>query len=118
MNNNVKIHLTIEMESGALVRKGFGQEYSVNPDAIELAKKEGINLPTKYTHRNLVNKPSFKVVQINQESYDWFRSYESMPNGYKSVWRNSDATKRLEIWLGIICADNRGKSFTYQILED
>ncbi len=109
------------MESGALVRKSIGQEYSVNPDVLQYAKDNRISLPDKYTHRNLVNKPSFKTVQISSYAYRHFMSYESRPHSvpkYWDNWRNMTSIERLEAWLNIICIENRGKSFTYEILED
>ncbi len=125
MNNNVKIHLTIEMESGALVRKGIGQEYSVNPEAIESARKEsGVILPDKFIHRNLVNKPSFKTIQINEEAYYYFQSFDSRPqaysfkNGYWKNWGRMTAEERLVAHLNIICISEGGKSFTFEVFED
>ncbi len=126
MNNNIKIHLTIEMESGALVRKSIGQEYSVNPAAIEDIKRNTSMVcepPSKFVHRNLVNKPSFKVVQLGESAYNWFRSYESRPDlrafyAYRKEWGRYTPDERLEKWLNIICCEAGGKSFTYEVFED
>ncbi len=123
MNNNVKIHLTIEMESGALIRKSIGQEYSVDPSAVEDMAKQGIAHSGKFVHRNLINKPSFKVVQIGEDAYNYFRSFESRPNlrqfyAYRKAWGSFTPDERLEKWLNIICCEAGGKSFVYEVFED
>jgi hypothetical protein len=116
MNNNVKVHLTIEMESGALVRKDVAQEFGVRDE-------KGVEV-NKFQHRSLFNKPSFKVIQLNEDAYKHFRSFDSRGNlpgscrKYREEWGRITADQRLERWLNIICLAERGKSFVYEVFED
>jgi hypothetical protein len=95
-NNDIKVRLTINMESGALVREG----------------------------ERLYNKPSFKVINLGVDCYNFYKSYDSqaaLPGSFYSIrkqFRSMGAQARLEAWFQVICAENRGKSYNYHIFED
>lgn len=78
----------------------------------------------KFRHYPLTNKPSFKVIQISEDSYNFFRDFASRPQqnifrqGYWKNWGRMTCDQRLEAWLNIICIEQNGKTFTYEIFED
>lgn len=130
MNNTIKISLTIELEGRTLVRKSEPEiiKYSIFEKGLLLInggpkfnkKQNGLTIVKKgeCKHYPLVIKPATQHINMTGEAYKYMISKEC-PYWEKSyTWTKMKPKQRLESHLKRICEHYKGKSFTYQILED
>lgn len=124
MNNITKVSLTIEVEGRTLVRKSDVEVISTIFKKFPAKKlKNGKEIPERVkkidiTHNSLMSKPAKVHVNLNMEAYNYMISPECPYWAKPKKWVNMDKIARLEAHLQRICEHTRGKSFTYEILED
>ena len=126
MTNEIKILLTINLEGGTLVRK-------IEPDVLTvLFTKRDLNPKKQYTkdegkqivkkqkvkYYGYETKPVVKHTNLTKDAYDYMISKECPVGVRIKQWNKMSNTERLEWHLQKVCDHSRGKSFTYQILED
>lgn len=125
MNNTTKILLTIELEGGTLV-KGEPQvkEYVLTKNDFMFKKKlkgkEGNKIVKKgkYIHYDYTTKPAFQHINMSRDAYLYFISNECPEWSIPKIWSKLTPKERLEIHLLRTCQHFRGKSFSYEILDD
>lgn len=120
MNNETKILLTINLEGGTLLKKRVATTVFETPRKLGKGKK---GPGRKITYDILVPKEVTQTLKLTKDAYNYFVSAEGMPFrlttkvGMK-MWAKMTTNERVEEHLKDICSDLRGKSFTYQIVED
>lgn len=125
MNNQLKVLLTINgIEGATLHSKGkskipfvirkkdlYAKEYT-GKDADKIIRSGA---------RRVINYdvvPASKSIKLTVDAYNYMTSSER-PEWYKKKdWGLLSPTQRLELHLQRTCEHERGKSFTYNILED
>ena len=125
MNNQLKVLLTINgIEGATLHSKGkskipfvirkkdlYAKEYT-GKDADKIIRR-GARRVINY---NVV--PASKSIKLTVDAYNYMTSSER-PEWYsKKDWGLLSPTQRLELHLQRTCEHERGKSFTYNVLED
>lgn len=126
MNTEIKVLLTINLEGGALI-KGTPETkkyFLTKKDLFPSQKFKGdsgkkIIRSGKYTTYPLVAKDAKQKISLCREAYDYMTS-PVCPKWYRSLkeWKKMTEIQRLEVHLKRVCESYRGKSFTYQIVED
>ena len=125
MNNQVKVLLTINgIEGATLHSKGkskisfvirkkdlFAKEYT-GKDADKIIRR-GVRRVN-----NLEAVSASKRINLTVDAYNYMTSAERPEWYFKKDWVLLNPTQRLELHLQITCEHERGKSFTYNILED
>lgn len=129
MNNQIKILLTISGIEGATLHKvgSYKIQYSLTKEDLHF-KNHGKKY-TKEDKDKIVYKgvrkcdryesvPCSKSIKLTYDAYNYFTSTD-VPEWYlKKDWKRLSSIERLELHLQRMCDANRGKSFTYSILED
>ena len=125
MNNQLKVLLTINgIEGATLHSKGktkipfvirkkdlFAKEYT-GKDADKIIRR-GVRRVI-----NLEAVPVSKSIKLTVDAYNYMTSTERPEWYFKKDWVLLSPTQRLELHLQRTCEHERGKSFTYNILED
>lgn len=125
MNNQLKVLLTINgIEGATLHSKGkskipfvirkkdlFAKEYT-GKDADKIIRR-GVRRVI-----NLEAVPVSKSIKLTVDAYNYMTSAERPEWYFKKDWVLLSPTQRLELHLQRTCEHERGKSFTYNILED
>lgn len=125
MNNQVKVLLTINYIEGAtlhskgkskipfVIRKKdlYAKEYT-GKDADKIIRR-GVRRVN-----NLEAVPVSKRINLTVDAYNYMTSAERPEWYFKKDWVLLSPIQRLEHHLQRICEHNRGKGFTYSILED
>ncbi len=125
MNNQLKVLLTINgIEGATLHSKGktkipfvirkkdlYAKEYT-GKDADKIIRRGA---------RRVINYdvvPASKSIKLTVDAYNYMTSSERPEWYFKKDWGLLSPTQRLELHLQRTCEHERGKSFTYNILED
>lgn len=125
MNNQLKVLLTINgIEGATLHSKGkskipfvirkkdlFAKEYT-GKDADKIIRR-GVRRVI-----NLEAVPVSKSIKLTVDAYNYMTSAERPEWYFKKDWVLLSPTQRLELHLQRTCEHERGKSFTYNVLED
>lgn len=126
MNNQVKVLLTINgIEGATLHSKGklkipfvlrkkdlYAKEYT-GKDAEKIIRKGWRKL------NNIESVPCSKSIKLTYDAFEYMTDANSRPEWYKPKdWGRLTPINRLEIHLQRLCEANRGKEFTYTILDD
>jgi len=126
MNNDPKVLLTVILEGGTLHRvvneskKWYLTKKDLNPkrtftgdDGNKIVKSG------KYRSYSLVPVDCNLKTTLTKDAYDYMTS-SYVPDWYpnKKAWGRMSAKERLEAHLSRICLSHRGKSFTYQIIDN
>ena len=127
MSNNTKIHLTIYLESGILVRQNEVEQikYQLTERDFNPKKQwkhgEGFNIIEEgyISHKPLIAKgKTTQHLNLNEKCYDAFISINCPFWITKWEWKNMNKTQKLKANLQRICETLGGKSYDYQIIED
>ena len=125
MNNQLKVLLTINgIEGATLHSKGkskipfvirkkdlYAKEYT-GKDADKIIRRGA---------RRVINYdvvPASKSIKLTVDAYNYMTSSERPEWYQKKDWGLLSPTQRLELHLQRTCEHERGKSFTYNVLED
>lgn len=125
MNNQLKVLLTINgIEGATLHSKGktkipfvirkkdlFAKEYT-GKDANKIIRR-GVRRVI-----NLEAVPVTKSIKLTVDAYNYMISADKPEWYFKKDWGLLSSIQRLELHLQRTCEHERGKSFTYNILED
>ena len=133
MNTEPKILLTINLEGGILLRgePEVRKYYLTKKDLFPNQKFKGTSgnkviRSGKYIHTPLHQSEAKQKITLCKDAYDymtsleipkWFMPYKQLKARLKE-WAALTPTQRLEAHLTRTCEHFRGKSFTYQIIED
>lgn len=133
MNTEPKILLTINLEGGVLLRgeREVRKYYLTKKDLFPNQKFKGnsgdkIIRSGKYVHTPLVQSEAKQKITLCKEAYDYMTSTEVpkwyMPYKPQKVrdkeWCSLSEEARLNVHLKRTCEHFRGKSYTYQIIDD
>lgn len=125
MDNHIKVLLTINgIEGATLHSKGkskipfvirkkdlYAKEYT-GKDADKIIRRGA---------RRVINYdvvPASKSIKLTVDAYNYMTSSERPEWYLKKDWGLLSPTQRLELHLQRTCEHERGKSFTYNVLED
>lgn len=125
MNNQLKVLLTISgIEGATLHSKGKSKIPFVirkkDLYAKEYTGKDADKIIRRGVRRviNLEAVPVSKSIKLTADAYNYMISAERPEWYFKKDWGLLSPTQRLELHLQRTCEHERGKSFTYNILED
>lgn len=76
----------------------------------------------KSIHYNLVAKPAYRAINVNQYAYNYMTSSESYEPWMREKWTKKQfsdlsSEERLKIHLGRLCEHYNGKGYTYVIIN-
>lgn len=125
MNNEIKVCLTIELEGSTIVRSGsYNIPYVITKQDINPLKKfkgnQGKEIVKKGSipHKKVTITPAYQHINITTDSYNYMVSKECPYWEKIKDWMRMSKKARLESHLLKTCEHFRGKSFTYEVLED
>ena len=125
MNNQLKVLLTINgIEGATLHSKGKTKIPFVirkkDLHAKEYTGKDANKIIRRGVRRviNLEAVPVSKSIKLTVDAYNYMTSADKPEWYFKKDWGLLSPTQRLELHLQRTCEHERGKSFTYNILED
>ena len=125
MNNQLKVLLTINgIEGATLHSKGKTKIPFVirkkDLHAKEYTGKDANKIIRRGVRRviNLEAVPVTKSIKLTVDAYNYMISADRPEWYFKKDWGLLSPTQRLELHLQRTCEHERGKSFTYNILED
>ena len=122
METNIKLRLSIDLQGGTLVRQSESEkiDYAIFKANYQKGKKPVYELVKKgyKKHYPLVAKPAKQVINMTETAYYYMISDECPSFSHPKKWRELNETQRLEKHLERIVSDLKGKSFTYEVLDD
>ena len=126
MAYEAKVLLTIELEGGILIKgepevckyyltkKDLFPKQTFKGDSGNKIIKSG-----KYLRNTYTTSVAKQKITLCEEAYEYMTS-SSMPQWYHNPreWKKMSPTQRLELHLARICESFKGKSFSYQVIDD
>lgn len=115
-SNKIKILLTIYMEGGTLVRQEKPEFISFNITR-NLSNKDKKTESGTRKHYNHIAKDVTRSIKFSVETYNMMLKEPPSKMRYEDFIKLTN-TQKIEKHLWDYCHDLRGKSFTYQIIDD
>lgn len=133
MSNDTKILLTIYLEGGILVRQGEVVKipYKVTKRDQEPEKHwkkgEGYEIVKSGSipHKNLTSIDCQKKIGLPWQAWAYFTDPRAIPDNFEKrnpkrikLWKNLPEDQKISFHCALICAQNKGKGFKFEVITD